>query len=133
MNKEFTVTALFPASPQEVYQAWMTSEGHSQMTGSPANISSQVGGEFTAWDGYIQGRNLELEPDERILQSWRTAEFAADEPDSLIELILEPVGSQTRVTLHHTQLPPHGGQYEQGWVDSYFEPMQEYFSRLQSA
>lgn len=133
MALEFTVSTLLPASPAEVYQAWMSSAGHSQMTGSPATISDQFGSEFTAWDGYITGKNLSLEKDRRIVQSWRTSEFSADEPDSQIEVTLQAVGNQTRLTLHHTGLPPHGGQYEQGWVDSYFSPMQEYFASRKSA
>jgi hypothetical protein len=32
------------------------------------------------------------------------------------------------VTLVHTDLPPgQGVQYEAGWKDNYFEPMQAYF------
>ena len=127
MALEFTVSTLLPATPEEVYHAWLSSEGHAQMTGSPARISARVGGEFTAWDGYIHGKNLELRKDQRIVQLWRTSEFSTQEADSRIEITLEKVGNQTRLTLHHTGLPPHGGQYEQGWVDSYFEPMKEYF------
>jgi activator of HSP90 ATPase len=128
MAIEFVVLALFPASAEEVYDAWLSSKGHSGMTGSPATISAVVGGEFDAWDGYIHGKNLELVPGKRIVQSWRTSEFSTDEPDSRIEITLEPIGDKTKLTLKHTGLPPHGGQYEQGWVESYFDPMQEYFS-----
>jgi activator of HSP90 ATPase len=127
MTIEFTLSTIIAATPLEVYDAWMSSEGHSAMTGSPAIISASVGGEFEAWDGYIHGRNLELIPGKRIVQAWRTTEFSADEPDSHIDIVLEAQGEQTRLTLHHTGLPPHGGQYEQGWVDAYFEPMQAYF------
>ena len=130
MAIDFVVSVLIPASPEEIYHTWLSSEGHSAMTGSPATASDQVGDEFTAWDGYINGRNLELEPHARIVQSWRTTEFSPEEPDSRIEITLVAVGNQTRLTLHHTGLPPHGGQYEQGWVDSYFEPMKEYFQSL---
>jgi activator of HSP90 ATPase len=128
MALEFVLSTLFPASPQKIYSTWMSSRGHSAMTGSSASISAKVGGEFDAWDGYIHGKNLELESGKRIVQSWRTSEFSADEPDSRIEITLEPVGDQTKLTLKHTGLPPHGRQYEQGWVESYFEPMKEYFS-----
>ena len=133
MAKEFIVTALLPATPHEIYQAWLSSAGHSQMTGSTATISPDIGGEFSAWDGYIMGRNLELEKDKRILQSWRTTEFTPDEPDSHVEITLQQVGNQTKLTLHHTDLPPHGGQYEQGWVESYFDPMKDYFASLSRA
>lgn len=130
MALEFTVSTLLPATPDEVYQAWLSSEGHSRMTGSPATVSAEVGGDFTAWDGYIHGKNLVLQKGKRIIQAWRTTEFNDDEPDSKIEVTFEGVGDRTRLTLHHTGLPPHGGQYEQGWVESYFEPMKDYFSSL---
>ena len=128
MSIEFVVSAVIPASPQEVYRAWLSSKGHSGMTGSPAKVSDKVGGEFEAWGGYIHGKNLDLVPNQRIVQSWRTSEFSEDEPDSRLEITLEPAGSQTKLTLKHSGLPPHGGQYEDGWVESYFEPMKEYFS-----
>jgi activator of HSP90 ATPase len=128
MTVEFIVSAIIPATPQEVYHAWLSSDGHTAMTGSPAAISDQVGVDFQAWDGYIHGKNIELITNQRIVQAWRTVEFSDDEPDSRIEVTLEPVGRQTKLTLRHTGLPPHGGQYEQGWVDSYFEPMKEFFS-----
>ena len=128
MAIEFVVTTLIPASPEEVYNAWLSSEGHSSMTGSLASISAKIGDEYSAWDGYIHGKNLTLDYGNRIVQTWRTSEFSDDEADSRIEVTLEPVGHQTKLTLHHTGLPPHGTQYEQGWVDSYFEPMKEYFA-----
>jgi uncharacterized protein YndB with AHSA1/START domain len=130
MAIEFVVSTLLPATPEEIYHAWLSSEGHSKMTGSAATVSAEVGGEFDAWDGYIHGKNLELVPHKRIVQSWRTSEFSGDEPDSRIEITLEPAGKLTKLSLHHSGLPPHGGQYETGWVESYFEPMKEYFTSL---
>ena len=132
MSIEFVVSTLIPASEEEIYNAWLSSEGHTLMTGSPASVSAGVGGEFNAWDGYIRGRNLDLEYGKRIVQSWRTTEFSDDEDDSQIEVTLEPVGDQTKVTLRHTGLPPHGMQYEQGWVEAYIEPMKEYFEGLKT-
>ena len=72
MTLEFSVSAVTPASPQAIYNAWLDSEGHTKMTGSPANSSANVGDSFDAWDGYITGKNLEIEPGKRIVQSWRT-------------------------------------------------------------
>jgi activator of HSP90 ATPase len=127
MTIQFQISTVLPASPDEVYRAWLSSEGHTHMTGSSANITPRPGVEFEAWDGYITGRNLELEPGRRIVQAWRTTEFADDEPDSRVEVILEPEGEKTRLTLRHTGLPEGGEQYEQGWIDNYFEPMLDYF------
>ena len=71
---EFTVSDVIPASPDEVYRAWLSSEGHSEMTGGAANASDEVGASFDAWDGYIEGKNVDLEPGRRIVQSWRWSE-----------------------------------------------------------
>jgi activator of HSP90 ATPase len=127
MVKSFTVTELIPASPDKIYNAWLDSEGHSRMTGSPARASDQVGGTFEAWDGYISGRNLELEPGKHILQAWRTTEFAASDEDSVLDVTFEAAEGGTKVTIRHSHLPEDGDQYLQGWIDFYFQPMKAYF------
>ena len=125
---EFELPALIPATPEQVFDAWLDSQGHAAMTGSPAKASPEPGAEFEAWDGYIRGRNLVLERPGRIVQSWRTSHFEASDPDSQIEVLLEPRDGGTQVTLRHTGLPAHGGQYETGWPVHYFEPMRAHFS-----
>lgn len=125
---EFTVSTMLKASPKTIYDIWLDSEGHSKMTGGFAEITDQEGNSFSAWDGYISGKNLELEPGKRIVQSWRTTEFKEDEPDSQIEVLLEEKNDQTELTLIHTNVPEDGEPYIQGWHDHYFEPMKEYFS-----
>jgi activator of HSP90 ATPase len=125
-----TAGAVIPAEPKAVYTAWMGSKGHSEMTGSAARVTARAGGRFSAWDGYITGKTLELEPPTRILQSWRTTEFAEEDPDSLLEVLLEKAKSGTKVTLKHTNIPAgHGPEYRKGWIDFYFKPMKEYFQK----
>ena len=124
---EFTVSDIIPASPDEVYRAWLSSEGHTEMTGGEANASAEIGATFDAWDGYISGKNLELEPGRRIVQSWRTSQFEDGEADSQIELTLEPADGGTRVTLHHTSVPDDGDHYRTGWQEHYFDPMKDFF------
>ncbi len=123
------VSAVIPAEPQAIYDAWMSGKGHAEMTGSGAKVTAKVGGKFTAWDGYISGTTLELEPGARIVQAWRTTEFGPDDPDSRLEVLLEKTGRGTKVTLVHTEIPGgQGGEYRKGWLDFYFKPMKEYFA-----
>lgn len=130
MGYDFEVSDIISATPHEVYEAWMSSAGHSAMTGADAVIGPSVGGAYEAWGGYIGGRTLELEPDRRIVQTWRTSEFEDSHPDSRIEVLLELVADGTRVTIRHTNVPDGQTQYEQGgWQDSYFDPMKAYFAR----
>jgi len=120
--------ATFAASPKEVYEAWISGELHSKMTGSPATSEGKSGGAFTAWDGYILGKYIELEPGRRILQSWRTTDFPAKAPDSLVEIRLAKTGVATRLTLLQSDIPDGQSEmYADGWQKFYFDPMSAYF------
>jgi len=128
-TESITLWEIFPASPREIYDAWLSS-AHGKMVGSTATVDPRVGGSFTAWDAYMSGTTLELEPYRRIVQAWRTTEFAAASPDSRLELMLEQVEGGTRLTIRHTEIPEgQGASLEQGWIDHYFRPMKEYFAR----
>ena len=127
MSIEFEVSDMIPATPEEIYGAWLDSEEHSRMTGGQAKVSSNVGDTFEAWDGYIQGKNLELDYPRRILQEWRTTEFDETETNSRLEILFETANVGARVTIRHSNLPEHGMQYQQGWIDAYFGPMKAYF------
>jgi len=125
---EFTLKAVIKATAKEIYTAWLDSEGHSKMTGGEASTSDKPGDSFTAWDGYIEGKNLILQRYKRIVQSWRTSEFEEGEEDSQIEILLSEAEGQTELTLIHTKVPEGGDNYIQGWKEHYFQPMQSYFS-----
>jgi uncharacterized protein YndB with AHSA1/START domain len=125
----FTLTSLIPASPQEIYEAWLDSVTHSEMTGGQAIMSDEIGAEVSAYDGYITGRNLELVPAERIVQSWRTTQFADEHEDSLITVTLEDADTGALLTLVHTNVPDDQTSYERGgWEEYHFETMKAYFS-----
>lgn len=127
MTIEFTVSATIPASPEAIYGAWLVSDGHTEMTGSPAHATPNVGDSFDAWDGYISGKNLELEPGRRIVQSWRGSSYKESDGDSQIEVTFEPTEGGTKITLTHTNVPEDQASHEPGWNTHYFEPMQKYF------
>ena len=127
--ESFTVSTVLPATPEQIYKAWLSSEGHSQMTGSQAEVEAGSDGAFKAWDGYIWGKTLETELYRRIIQAWRTNEFPDDSPDSRVEILFEEVAGRTKITLIHTEIPDgQGDNYKQGWDDFYFTPMRKYFS-----
>lgn len=77
MPYDFELSALLSASPPAIYEAWISSDGHTAMTGAEASVDARVGGAYDAWDGYITGRTLALEAGRRIFQTWRTSEFSA--------------------------------------------------------
>jgi len=128
MSYQIKLSAIFPVTPKRIYDAWLNSTEHSLMTGGKATASTKVGGKFTARDGYISGKNLELVPNKRILQSWRSTEFPKDHLDSHLLVKLEEVGSGTKVTFVHSEITEgQGASYKKGWKDFYFTPMKKYF------
>jgi activator of HSP90 ATPase len=130
MADRIEVSEVLPVKQKNLYEAWLDSDKHSAFTGSRAVIDRRVGGKFTAWDGYISGTTITVEPFSRIVQTWRTTEFPDDDPDSEIEVLFEEVKEGTKITLVHTEIPDgQGEEYRQGWIDFYFTPMKEYFSK----
>ena len=119
-----------PVSARRIYEAWLNSEEHAAFTGGEANVDPNINGEYTAWDGYIQGKTIELQPYQRIVQTWRTTDFLESNPDSRLEILLEETEGGTKVTLIHSNIPQGQARlYEQGWKDFYFEPMKQYFQK----
>ena len=130
MENGFILSEVFNAKPSEIYKAWLSSDGHSAITGSPAKVNGKIGGEFSAWDGYIFGTTRKLTPNRLIVQTWRTSEFPDDAPDSHLEVLLEEIVGGTKVMLTHSDMPEDQvDSYKQGWEDFYFKPMREYYRK----
>jgi uncharacterized protein YndB with AHSA1/START domain len=128
MTDAFEISTVLPADPQTVYAAWLDSRGHGEFIGGEATIEPRVGGRHSAWGDYIQGVILELEPNRRIVETWRTTEFPEGAPDSRLEVLFEPAAQGTKLTLIHTEIPAgQGAQYREGWQEHYFVPMAGYF------
>lgn len=124
---KFQIQQSFNVKAKYLYEAWLNSEEHSLMTGGQAQITNQVGENFSAWDGYISGSNIKLIPYSLIIQSWRTTEFEDHEEDSILEIRLIEAKGKTELMINHSNLPKDGLKYKSGWIDHYFTPMLEYF------
>jgi activator of HSP90 ATPase len=127
MSPPIQQAVTFNASPHVVYEALMDSQQHAAFTGGAAKISREVGGEFSAFDGYITGKNIELVPDKKIVQSWRAVDWDAG-VFSTVTFELTSVPEGTRLDFTHTDLPAGTEpEFTQGWIDNYWEPMKGYF------
>ncbi len=129
MSKKIELKVRLDATPEEVYKAWLNSRMHGAMTGQTASITARRGASYKAWGDYITGKNLELVPNEKIVQTWRSSDFKKSDPDSIIEIRLKSAGKGCELTLIHSDIPPDQPDYAEGWRDFYFKPMKEYFSR----
>lgn len=115
-------------TPEEVYSTLMNSAKHSKMTGSKAKIDGKVGGKFTAWDGYISGKNVELIPGKLIVQEWVTTEWPAGVEPSLLKFELFKTKKGAKIVLTQIMVPvEQADNYANGWIDYYWNPMRAYF------
>jgi activator of HSP90 ATPase len=121
---------LIPATPDEVYDAFMEAKKHSAFTGSKATSNPKVGGEFTAWDGYISGRNLELVKGKKIVQEWSTTDWPDKFPPSRLELTFKEAKGGTEISMIHSNVPAEqADDLAEGWNEFYWKPMKEYFTK----
>ncbi len=129
--------AVFKASRQRVYEALTDAKQFDkviQLSGvmqsmhlgdKPAEISREVGGAFALFGGYITGRHVELVPNQRIVQAWRTGAWPPG-VYSIAKFELVEQGSGTRIVFDHTGFPK--GEAEvlaSGWKAHYWEPLEK--------
>ncbi|MGE0638098.1 MAG: SRPBCC domain-containing protein [Bacteroidia bacterium] len=121
----FKQKLIFKTTPEEIYNALMDSKKHSQFTGGKAVIGKRAGDDFTAYDGYIKGNNIELIPGKKIVQTWKTTDDGwPEEHYSTIEFVFKKTKEGTELQFTHTNIPTTvKADYEQGWEDYYWEPM----------
>ena len=126
-TKTIEQSVTFNASPHDVYEALMDSEKHSQFTGAKANISREVGGSFTAYDGALSGTILELVPDAKIVQSWRGSDDGwAPGHYSTATFLLEAIDGGTRLDFVQTGVPEQScEQISEGWQTYYWPKMKQ--------
>jgi activator of HSP90 ATPase len=115
------------ASPQKVYEALLDSKQFAEFSGRPAEISRDVGGAFSLFKGHIIGRNLELVPNQRIVQAWRVVTWP-ESAWSIARFDLKPNGTGTHVVFDHIGFPEGLRDHlAQGWDENYWSLLKKYF------
>jgi activator of HSP90 ATPase len=118
---------VFKASPKRVYDALLDSKQFSEFSGgAPAEISRDPGGAVSCFGGMITGRNIELIPNQRIVQAWRAGNWP-EGVYSIVKFELKAQGSDAKLTLHHAGFPEGSRAHlESGWHKMYWEPLKKY-------
>lgn len=128
-TKTIRQSVTFKVSPHDIYEAIMDSKKHAKFTGSAVKMSRKVGSKFSIYGGDIQGVNLELVPDRKIVQSWRFSDWPEGHY-SKATFSLKEVPAGTRLTFTQTGVPEEFyDDIRQGWRDYYWAPMKEMFEK----
>jgi activator of HSP90 ATPase len=94
----------------------------------PTEIGREAGGAFSLFGGYIMGRQIELVPNERIVQAWRVSGW---DPGiySIARFELVEQGSGTKIVFDHTGFPKGDGEHlAAGWKANYWEPLEKFLT-----
>jgi activator of HSP90 ATPase len=123
-------TRYIAVPPDELYDAYLNDETQAKFTGAQASCERFVGGSFTAWNGYIRGKNVRLENGRRIIQEWVTTEWPNGYGPSLLEFTFHPKGRGTEVRMKQSHVPTDQAKYYQkGWDEFYWRPMKSFFKK----
>ena len=125
----------FNVTPQQVYQALLSSKQFSDctkksfnmFTATSAKIDPTEGGIFSVFDGHIIGRILELVPNQRIVEAWRVVDWPAG-VYSIAKFEFKTQGSGTQLIFDHIGFPDGLKEHLTiGWQQHYWDAMTKYF------
>lgn len=124
-TKTIKQTVTFKGSPHEVYEALMDPGKHAELTGSEVSLNRKVGGKFKIYGGEIEGENLELVPDQKIVQSWRYSDWPEGHYSKAV-FSFQAVPQGTRLTFTQSGVPEEFYEdIRQGWHEYYWTPMKQ--------
>ena len=127
--KTLKQNCVIKASPHEIFEAIMDSKKHSEFTGGKAVISRKINGKFTAYEGYIQGKNLNIIKDKKIIQSWTCVDWEPNEISKII-FYLKKIKDGTKIEFLQYNLPDRFyKEISKGWKEHYWEKLKDYFEK----
>jgi activator of HSP90 ATPase len=128
-SKEIRHVVRIAAPPEAIYRALMNSRAHSAFTGAPAKIDPKVGGRFTAWGSHLEGINVDLIKNKRIVQAWRAANWP-DGHYSIATFELRHVKNATTIVFRQSGIPAKNAKsINEGWKTHYWQPLKLYFTK----
>ncbi|MBX2941785.1 MAG: SRPBCC domain-containing protein [Cyclobacteriaceae bacterium] len=123
--KDFKKYYIISAPPEDVFLALTNPATIHLWSGEEAEMSTEVGSEFSLWEGSITGKNLEFVESKKIVQQWY---FGDQKEDSIVTILLHPHQQGTSVELRHTNIPDDA--YEdilEGWNEVYFGSLSDFY------
>jgi activator of HSP90 ATPase len=133
---------VFKASRKRVYDALTDAKQFHRVTqlsaavqsgmapgNPPAEIANVAGGAFSFFGGYVIGRNIELVPNERIVQAWRAGSWPTG-IYSIAKFELLEQGSDTKLVFDHTGFPKGDAEHlVEGWKTNYWAPLAKFLAQ----
>jgi activator of HSP90 ATPase len=120
--------ATIPADPGRVYAVLADADALSALAGMKGVPGSRDGEEFSAFDGNVTGRQIELIPGTRIVQAWRFPRWE-EGVFSLVRFTLTAVDGATQLVIdQHGEPDDWHDHVDANWPTFYIKPLTEHFS-----
>ncbi len=123
--KSYKQYYIINAEPEVVFAALTNAATIQLWTGEIAEMSTEVGSEFSLWSGNITGKNLEFETGRKIVQEWY---FGEQQESSVVTIILHEHKKGTSAELRHTNIPDEDyPDIVDGWDNMYFGELMDFY------
>ena len=124
--KDYKKYFTLPATPEEIYIAITNPLTIKMWTDQEAEMSIEVGSEFSMMDGDIVGKNLEFVENKKLMQEWY---FGENDVPSIVTIKIHEMAEGSSVELRHSNIPDEAfDEIVEGWNSAYFGSLQDYFS-----
>lgn len=109
-------------APATLFEFYVNAEKHAEVTGAPAKITDRAGDDYQAYGDFASGRNLLVEKDKLLVQTWRAKNWNDADADSILILRFVPNGADTELYLTHCDVPlTEADGTLQGWHNFYWD------------
>jgi activator of HSP90 ATPase len=116
------------ATPHDIYETLMDSKKHTKLFGSRTTVSRRVGGAFKVGHD-LEGTNLKLVKDRKIVQSWRASDWPKGHYSRATFALARAKGG-TRITFIQSGVSNRFYRsISSGWREYYWEPLKEQFAK----
>jgi activator of HSP90 ATPase len=119
--------ATFAVAPERVYELLTNGAKFGDVTGKPGKGGGSEGAVFSLFGDWLEGRQIELVPNERVVQAWRFRDW---DPGvySIVRFTLTREASGTKLAVDHDAYPAAFHEHlSTNWRPFYFDPLAKHF------
>ena len=118
----------YPVAPEAIYELLTNGAKFGAVTGQPGKGGGAPGAMFSLFNEWVEGRQIELVPNERVVQAWRFRDWAAG-VYSIVRFTLNREESGTRLVVDHEAYPEAMHEHlSTNWSPFYFDAFARHFA-----
>ena len=120
----------FKAAPHVIFEMLMDSKKHEEFTGAPAVIHREVNGSISCYDGWIEGKNVEIKENAKIVQKWRGKDWPENQYSTATFDLKSADDGGTDLEFKQTEVPDDKAEHvDKGWHEHYWDKMKKFLEK----